>query len=242
MIKVSTFEDLIKPDLRSLSTNPKWLEEQLKKVPISLKVPKIIKELIELALNVARYGYFRYEFYRLALFLLILSFEGALREKYNKSDKSLQKLINRAKKERIIPKEFFPDFKLKAIQNLRNINAHPIYRSICPPSARGYQRIVYLINCIFDENDRKNPPSIFEKEIGQRKKYKAMQDAVKRIDTSKLKPGDTIVTVEMDELVSKGIYVCLKCGNRFTIHNREQKLIPCSECDGLDFRFISVDD
>ena len=165
---MKSFDDLIKPDKRSKKYPPEWVEKQLTEVPLSTKVPKKIREMVALAQELVYYGYFRYEFYNLALFYLCITFETSLGEKYRQKKKRFKKLINSAKQDGLFPKPF--QSKLISIRNIRNKNAHPFGMVVMPLAMKGFHLITYLINCIFDEGARKILPPIFAKEIEQSKK------------------------------------------------------------------------
>ena len=99
---------LIKPCDSSTHMDFAKIEQNWNMVPISTKVPRHIKERIELAFDLFRYSYFRYYFKDVAFLYILITYEAALKEAYKIEDITFELLIDSALKNGLIP--FFDDF------------------------------------------------------------------------------------------------------------------------------------
>ena len=234
---MKSLKDLVEPDKRSEGWTPEWVCEQFAEVPISDKVPDNIKEMIDLAQNLAYYGYFKYEFYDLAIFNLCLTLEAALKTKYNDRRGGFSKLIRRAKRDELFP----PPFKTKInhIKKLRDNHAHPNRVTIIPLFIRAFHLTTYLINCIFDEEARKVYPPIFAKEIEEVKRNQILWEALFRISKYSIPPGQSFEVAGSTQSYERGIYKCAKCNTTQAINRDHNELQPCKKCGETIFLFYS---
>jgi len=169
---VKSIKDLIKPDRREKKYPPEWLATQFAALPLNKKVPKRIKEMVELAQEIAYYGYFRYAFFNLGLFYLCLTLEASFSKKYRTKRLRFEELIERAKNDGTIPALFHS--KLTSIRRLRNSYAHAKQVNISKPPIKGFHLITHLINCIFDEKSRFELPKVFAEEIADSNKISSL--------------------------------------------------------------------
>jgi hypothetical protein len=222
------YEDLLKRDHRSRGLTPRWVDKQLSKIPLSQKIHPNIINMIELTKNILYHGYLKYEFYNLALFYMSLTFEAALRIKYNKEDKPLFLLLKRANQDKIFP-EYFTT-KPTHIRRYRNAQAHPRGITVIPLSIYAFQMTIYLINCIFDEDARNNYPAIFMKDIETAKRNKILQDALFRIAENNIIVGQEFEIAGISNKYEKGVHICAKCKSEQIINKKHPNLLLCENC------------
>lgn len=233
---MKSIKDLIKPDSRSKGWTPEWISEQFTRVPISEKVPDNIKELIDLAQNLAYYGYFKYEFYDLVIFNLCLTLEAALKTKYNNRKHGFSRLINRAKRDELFPEPFKK--KINHIKKLRNNHAHPNSITIIPLFIRAFHLTTYLINCIFDDKARKVYPPMFAKEIKEAKRNQILWEALFRISKYSISPDQSFAVAGAAKSYEMGSYKCIKCNSKQIISKNQRELQSCEKCGETIFLLI----
>jgi hypothetical protein len=175
---MKSIDDITKADKRSREYRPEWIEAEFKKLPVSSKVPKKIKEMVELAQELAYYGYFKYEFFNLGLFYLCLTLETAFRERYRARKLRFAEIIEKAKNDGTIPVLFHS--KLTNIRRIRNSNAHPKHVNVFKVPIKGFHLIKHLINCIFDEKSRMELPEVFAEEVAESNKISSLFTATRK--------------------------------------------------------------
>jgi hypothetical protein len=226
---MKTLKDLIKPDQRSKGWPPNWLCKQLALIPFSNKVPQSIHEMMNLAEHLAYYGYFKYEFYDLAFFYQGLTFEAALRTKYNTKNKvRLSKLMKKANAENLFPHPFIA--RADNLKAIRNNHAHPKGITIIPLFLRTFHLTKYLINCIFDDDARKQYPPIFLMEIDEATRNSVLWEAFYRVLEYNLPLGQAYEVAGASLSYNKGKHICIKCKAEQVIKKRHDILIPCKNC------------
>jgi DNA-directed RNA polymerase subunit RPC12/RpoP len=220
---------LLTPDTQASVSWFESVERNWQGVPVSPKVPEFSRQRIERAKDLFRFSYFRHGFQDAALLYMIATYEEALRQAVGSKKSTFEKLLDAGIAEGVCP-ERHKDFKLTAMRQVRNALAHGSALLGNMISQSQLLLVIDLINCVYDENARREYPPLFERRRRELEAMRKLQDAIISLPPDTMRPGDGLLVLGQDELYPQGTYECLRCHERATLEQTQRDFSPCKNC------------